>query len=395
MNNRVFLFVLDSFGVGNAPDAEKYGDRNSNTLLSLYNSGKLHVPNMENIGLFSIDGVTIDSNIQPIGQYGRLTEKSNAKDTVTGHWEMMGTISKTPFPVFPNGFPQSFIKKLSKVTGYPIICNKPYSGTEVIKDYGEEHIKAGALIVYTSADSVLQIAAHKDIVPLDKLYNICKTARDMLTDELAVGRVIARPFTGKYPNFSRDSESRHDYTITPPHNYLNKLHETDKDIIAVGKITDIFNGSGIKRSICIENNEKEMNVIESLLKDVSFNSGLCFVNLSDFDVLYGHRRNVDGYTEAINAFDKWLGEKFLPDMRENDSLIITGDHGCDPTYSGTNHTREAVPVLIYHEDIFSQNLGTIAGFDTISKLVEKELGDPVKCYEQDVLQEQNNPETER
>lgn len=351
---RVFLIVLDSVGIGNAPDAEKFGDSGANTLKSCFDTGRLNVPNMQKMGLFNIDGVEYgEKTASPIGAYGRMAEKSMGKDTTIGHWEIAGVISENPLPTYPNGFPQEILDKFSEATGRKVLCNKTYSGTEVIKDYGREHLETGALIVYTSADSVFQIAAHESVVPVEKLYEYCETARKILVGKHGVGRVIARPFEGEYP-FKR-TPRRHDFSIEPPcSTMLDVLKNADRDVIAVGKISDIFAGKGVTEFVRTSGNDDGMEKTLAYAKR-DFN-GLCFVNLVDFDMTYGHRRDAEGYTEALNSFDKQLGE-LLPLLNEDDVLMITADHGCDPNYKGTDHTRETVPLLIYGADVPKINLG--------------------------------------
>ncbi len=362
---RIFLIVLDSFGIGNAPDAEKFGDLGANTLQSISKSDKFDIPNLKKIGLCNIDGVELENYDSPIGKFGALQEISAGKDTTIGHFEIAGIISEKPFPTYPDGFPEEIIKEFEKQTGCGTLCNKPYSGTKVIADYGEEHIKTGKLIIYTSADSVFQIAAHTDVVPLEKLYDYCKIARNILVGEHAVGRVIARPFTDKFP-FVRTA-NRHDFSIEPPEDtMLDILKNNGFDVISVGKIADIFAHRGITEKHFTHSNDEGMTkTFELLNKD--FN-GLAFTNLVDFDMKYGHRRDVDGYANAISEFDIWLNE-FIPNMKNNDLLIITADHGCDPAYKGTDHTREQVPLLMYSKNIEPENLGTIKGYDYISKTV--------------------------
>ncbi len=363
---RVFLIVLDSFGVGEMPDAVDFGDKGANTLRSCFETGHLNVPNMQKLGLFNIDGVTVGERCEnPIGAYLKIAEKSRGKDTTTGHWEIAGCVSEKPFPTFPNGFPREILDKLEKAPGQEVLCNKPYSGTKVIADYGEEHLKTGALIVYTSADSVFQIAAHESIVPPEKLYEYCRAAREILTGEFAVGRVIARPFEGDYP-FTRTSR-RHDFSLVPPKTTaLDILKKSGKDVISVGKIYDIFAGKGLTEQDRQIGNENDMRITSEYQKRDW--SGLCFTNLVDFDMQYGHRRAPEGYTAALNDFDKWL-EKFIAQMKSDDVLILTADHGCDPCHSGTDHTREYIPVLIYGEKITTVNLGTRSGFGDIGATV--------------------------
>ena len=363
--NRIFLIVLDSFGIGNAPDAEKFGDLGANTLKSISKSETFNISNFYKLGLCNIEGTELERNESPIGKFGALQELSQGKDTTIGHFEIAGVISEKPLPTYPNGFPKEIIEEFEKQTGCSILCNKPYSGTQVIADYGEEHVKTGNLIVYTSADSVFQIAAHTDIVSLEKLYEYCKIARNILVGEHAVGRVIARPFNGEYP-FTRTAD-RHDFSVEPPEKtMLDKLKENNFDVISVGKIADIFAHRGITEKYYTHSNDEGMSkTLELLNKD--FN-GLCFTNLVDFDMKYGHRRDIDGYANAISVFDSWLTE-FIPNMNDDDLLIITADHGCDPAFKGTDHTREQVPLLMYSKNIEPENLGTIKGYNYISTVI--------------------------
>ena len=356
MENRVFLIVLDSFGIGNASDAEKFHDAGSNTLASIMKSDQFHAPNMERLGLFAIDGVEATGNKEGLGAYGRLQEASMGKDTTIGHWEIAGIISPTPLPTYPDGFPEEIIQQFEQACGQKVLCNKPYSGTEVIMEYGQQHVETGALIVYTSADSVFQIAAHEEIVPPEQLYEYCRIAREILQGEHGVGRVIARPFTGEYPNYQR-TPRRHDFSLLPPKDtMLDALSQAGYTTIGVGKIYDIFAGKGIGETYSIKNNTDGMNQTKELLgKEFQ---GLCFVNLVDFDMVYGHRNDVDGYANAISEFDTQL-QQFMAGMREDDILIITADHGCDPGSPGTDHTRECVPVMFYGNAIQPNvNLGT-------------------------------------
>ena len=366
MAKRVFLIVLDSFGVGELPDCEDFGDKGANTLLSCFNTGKLTVPNMAKIGLFNIDGVNFgEKESAQNGAVMRISELSKGKDTTTGHWEIAGIVSEKPFPTFPDGFPPEIIAEFEKRTGRKTLCNKPYSGTKVIADYGDEHIKTGALIVYTSADSVFQIAAHEKIVPVDELYRYCEIAREILQGDFGVGRVIARPFEGEYP-FTRTSR-RHDFSLVPPKTtMLDILAENGLDVIGVGKIFDIFAGKSVTECDRRIGNSVDME-ITSQYQQKDFH-GLCFTNLVDFDMLYGHRRDAEGYTRALNEFDEWLGE-FTKKMRSDDVLIITADHGCDPCFSGTDHTREYIPVMVYGDEIKPINLGTRAGFGDIAATI--------------------------
>lgn len=365
---RVFLIVLDSFGVGNAPDAAAFGDEGSNTFKACFDSGKLNIPNMKKLGLFNIDGVDFgEREKEPLGAYARLIEESAGKDTTIGHWEIAGIISEKPLPVFPDGFPDEVIKEFERRTGRKTLCNKPYSGTEVIKDYGEEHMKTGALIVYTSADSVFQVAANENVVPVKKLYEYCEIARDILKGDYAVGRVIARPFVGTSPeNFVRTS-NRHDFSLLPPSKtMLDILKDNGKDVLSVGKIIDIFAGQGITSFIrTVSNADGMVKTAEFQKKDFD---GLCFVNLVDFDMKYGHRNDVAGYTNALNEFDIALGD-FMKNMREDDVLMLTADHGCDPSTPSTDHSRECVPLIICGNNVKSGNLGTRKGFTCIAKTI--------------------------
>ncbi len=366
MTKRVFLMVLDSFGVGEMPDAEDFGDKGANTLRSCFNTGKLNVPNMAKMGLFNIDGVDVgEKEAAPDGAFLRLSELSKGKDTTTGHWEIAGLVSEKAFPTFPDGFPSEVIGEFERRTGRKTLCNKPYSGTKVIADYGEEHLKTGALIVYTSADSVFQIAAHEVVVPVEELYKYCEIAREILQGDFAVGRVIARPFEGEHP-FKR-TPRRHDFSLVPPKNTMfDVLKENGLDTIGVGKIFDIFAGKSVSDCDRRIGNAVDME-ITSDYQQKDFH-GLCFTNLVDFDMQFGHRRDALGYANALNEFDEWLG-KFKAKMRPDDVLIITADHGCDPCHSGTDHTREYIPVLIFGERIKPANLGTRAGFCDIAATV--------------------------
>lgn len=368
---RVFLIVLDSFGVGEMPDAADFGDKGADTLRSCFNTGKLNVPNMQRLGLFNIDGVKVGEKAAvPEGAFLRITEKSKGKDTTTGHWEIAGCVSEKPFPTFPNGFPPEIIEKFKRATGRKVLCNLPYSGTKVIADYGKEHVETGNLIVYTSADSVFQIAAHEDVVPVEKLYEYCQIARDILTGDFAVGRVIARPFEGNHP-YTR-TPRRHDFSLTPPKDTaLDILKANGKDVIGVGKIFDIFAGKGLTQSDRKIGNGTDMEITSNYQRG-DWN-GLCFTNLVDFDMQYGHRRDPEGYTAALNEFDKWLGG-FMSEMRSDDVVILTADHGCDPCHIGTDHTREYIPVLVYGNGINPVNLGTRTCFGDIGASVLEMLG---------------------
>ncbi len=371
MNNvkRVFLIVLDSCGIGEAPDSKDFGDEGANTIKSISKSKEFNIKNLLSIGFSHIDGLSFLDNGKLKSKVARLSEKSKGKDTTIGHWEIAGVVSEKPLPTFPNGFPESILKEFSEKTGRGVLCNKTYSGTEVIKDYGEEHLKTGDLIVYTSADSVFQIAAHESVVPPEELYKYCKIARKILKGDLGVGRVIARPFEGEYP-FKRTA-NRHDFSIEPPKaTMLDQLKSNGFDVIGVGKIHDIFAGEGLTEFVFTQNNQDGMNKTTEY-QNKAFN-GLCFVNLVDFDMVYGHRRDVDGYAKALTDFDKWLCD-FTQNMSEDDALIITADHGCDPLYKGTDHTRECVPFILYGKGIEPENLGTIEGYDYISKTIKEIL----------------------
>ena len=363
---RVFLIVLDSVGIGEQADSCLYGDEGSNTLKSCYIQDGFSVPNLKRMGLFNIDGNDYaEKTDAPIGAYGRFKEKSKGKDTTTGHWEICGIISESALPTYPDGFPKEITDEFTKRTGKEILCNKPYSGTKVIEDFGKEHIETSKLIVYTSADSVFQIAAHKDVVPLEKLYEYCEIARDILKGEHGVGRVIARPFDGEFP-FRRTAE-RHDYSLVPPKKTLiDALFENGLTVIPVGKIYDIFAGKSLRKSNPTKSNADGMEKTSEFSK-TDFN-GLCFTNLVDFDMIYGHRNDASGYAKALMEFDSWLGE-FIGDMRDDDVLMITADHGCDPITESTDHSREHVPLLVYGKGIKSVNLGTRNTFADIGKTI--------------------------
>ncbi len=367
MSKRVFLIVLDSFGIGHAPDAEMFNDLGSNTLLSISKSKEFDTPNLKKLGLFNIDKVEGEKEENPIGAYARLIEASNGKDTTIGHWEIAGVESERPLPTYPNGFPKELIDEYEKLTKRKVICNLPYSGTQLLDDYGDEHMKSGDLIVYTSADSVFQVAAHEEIVPIEKLYEYCQIARDILKDEHAVGRVIARPFLGNSKDGFTRTKNRHDYSLkAPKKTVLEYLKEAGKDVIGIGKIYDIYDGDGITKQIKTANNEDGMDkTIQTAKEDFD---GLCFVNLVDFDMVYGHRNNVDGYAGAMTAFDKRLGE-FLPLLKDDDILMITADHGCDPGTPSTDHSRECVPLLVYGKNIKADNLNSLTGFAHIGATI--------------------------
>ncbi len=365
---RVFLIVLDSVGVGEAPDAADYHDEGSNTLAAAATSRYFSMPNMSKLGLFNIDGVNCrPKEPEPAGAFARLAEASCGKDTTTGHWEIAGIRSETAMPTFPNGFPAEVVEEFERLTGRKVLCNKPYSGTEVIKDYGQEHMRTRGLIVYTSADSVFQIAAHEQVVPLETLYEYCRTARKMLTGKYAVGRVIARPFVGEYPNFTRTS-NRRDFSLVPPKTtMLDQMKAAGLDVIAVGKISDIFAGKGITESVHTVNNADGIEKTIGLTKK-DFH-GLCFVNLVDFDMLYGHRNDVDGYAKALTQFDGKLPE-IIKGLGSEDVLMITADHGCDPLTPSTDHSREYIPLVMCGGSIRGGvNLGTRRTFSDIGATV--------------------------
>ncbi len=367
MIKRVFLIVLDSLGIGAMDDAHLYGDEGSNTLKSCFLQENFSVPTLKKSGLFNIDGIDYETGTEaPLAAYGRFTEKSKGKDTTTGHWEICGLVSEKPFPTYPEGFPDEIIKEFEKRTKRGVLCNKPYSGTAVIEDYGKEHLETGKLIVYTSADSVFQIAAHKDVVPVEELYRYCETARDILKGEHAVGRVIARPFEGEPGEFKRSSE-RHDFSLVPPKTTLiDELKDNGFDIIPIGKIYDIFAGKSMEKANPTVSNSHGME--ETLKVQKTDFNGLCFVNLVDFDMLYGHRNDAAGYANALVEFDKWL-PSFMANMKDEDVLFITADHGCDPLTESTDHSREYTPVLVYGKNIKSVNLKTRDSFADIGKTI--------------------------
>ena len=374
MSKRVFLIVLDSVGVGEAPDSYLWHDEGSNTLGAIRGREEFDCPNLTRLGLFNIEGVGGGISA-PEASFARMREASMGKDTTIGHWEIAGMISPEPLPTYPDGFPHEVIAEFEKRTGRKALCNKPYSGTEVIKDYGEEHMKTGALIVYTSADSVFQIAAHEDVVPVEKLYEYCRIARDLLVGKHGVGRVIARPFTGEYP-FTRTA-NRHDFSLLPPkRTMLDLISGKGLACISVGKIFDIFAGRGLTESNRTKSNDDGMEkTLEIQKRDFE---GLCFVNLVDFDMKYGHRNDVPGYAAAMTSFDRYLGE-FLKNMRKDDILLITADHGCDPSTPSTDHSREYTPMLICGDGIKrGVDLGTRSAFADISASVLDFLGIPLE-----------------
>ena len=386
---RIFLIVLDSFGIGAMPDSEKFGDVGVNTLAACATSDKLHIPNMIAAGLGSIDGVNCLPKM-PLGSaIARLTEKSMGKDTTIGHWEIAGLISPDPLPTYPEGFPEEVLEPFRTATGRGVLANAPWSGTAVLDAYGEEHMKTGDLIVYTSADSVFQIAAHEEIVPPEQLYEYCRIARKILQGRHGVGRVIARPFVGdKKGNFKRTA-NRHDFSLEPPkETLLDAVKAAGLSSIGVGKIYDIFAGIGTTEHVYNQSNANGMEHAANYAKQ-DFH-GLCFVNLVDFDMQFGHRRDIGGYARALTEFDTWLGS-FLPTLGEDDLVMITADHGCDPSYTATtDHTREYVPLLVLGKGIKPVNLGTRDSFAdiaaTVAELLGVEYDTPGKSFAKDILQ---------
>lgn len=375
---RVFLIVLDSVGIGEMPDAAEYGDAGSNTLLAASQSPYFSMPNMRRLGLFNIDGVKIgDREEQPSGAYCRLAELSRGKDTTIGHWEIAGVVSEQPLPTYPEGFPEELIRQFTELTGRGVLCNRPYSGTDVIRDYGREHMETGKLIVYTSADSVFQIAAHEDTVPVEQLYEYCRIARNLLTGEHGVGRVIARPFTGQEGSFIRTS-NRHDFSLEPPGvTALDQIVEAGMSVLSVGKIVDIFAGRSISEYVRTTGNADGIDKTLSYMKQ-DF-TGLCFTNLVDYDMLYGHRNDVDGYARALTHFDERVPE-LLNGLGPEDILMITADHGCDPSTPSTDHSREYIPLVMYGGPIAAgKDYGTRQGFGDIGATILAYLGIQQKC----------------
>ena len=385
---RVFLIVLDSCGIGAMPDSTEFGDVNVNTLAACATSDKLQIPNMIKAGLGNIDGVTcLSKEAKPMGAYGRLTESSMGKDTTIGHWEIAGIVSPDPLPTYPQGFPDEILKPFMEQTGRGVLANAPWSGTEVIEKYGEEHMKTGDLIVYTSADSVFQIAAHEDIVPPETLYEYCRIARKLLQGKHGVGRVIARPFVGQPGSFKRTA-NRHDFSLEPPKaTLLDAVKGAGLTSIGVGKIHDIFAGIGLTEHVYNKSNADGMNHTDNYAeKDFT---GLCFVNLVDFDMQFGHRRDIDGYANALTEFDTWLGT-FLPKLGAEDVVMITADHGCDPAYTATtDHTREYVPLLVLGKAVKPVNLGTRKTFAdiaaTVADLLDVPLNTPGESFAKEIL----------
>ena len=371
---RIFLIVLDSFGIGAMPDSESFGDVAVNTLASCAATGKLHLPNMVAAGLGNIDGVTcLPKTDSPAGAVARLKEASMGKDTTIGHWEIAGLVSDQPLPTYPDGFPEEILAPFRAATGRGVLANAPWSGTAVLDEYGEEHMRTGDLIVYTSADSVFQIAAHEDIVPPEQLYEYCRIARKLLVGKHGVGRVIARPFVGSGKGAFTRTSNRHDFSLEPPRaTMLDALQAAGLASIGVGKIYDIFAGIGVGEHVYNKSNTNGMeHTSHYAAQDFT---GLCFVNLVDFDMVYGHRRNAEGYALALNEFDTWLGT-FMEQLGDEDVVMITADHGCDPVYKATtDHTREYVPLLILGKQVKPVNLGTRASFADIAATVTELLG---------------------
>lgn len=386
---RIFLFVLDSCGAGEMPDAAKFGDYNVNTLRSCATSKLLNIPNMRAAGLGNIDGLDFLGPVeQPCGAYGKLAESSMGKDTTIGHWEIAGIVSPEPLPTYPNGFPEEVLQPFREATGRGVLANAPWSGTAVINEYGDQHVKTGDLIVYTSADSVFQIAAHEDVVPIEQLYEYCRIARRILRGKHGVGRVIARPFIGSgNGNYTRTS-NRHDFSLEPPRKtMLDAFKDAGLDSLAVGKIFDIFAGEGTTEHVYTKGNTDGMAKTMAYA-DRDF-TGLCFINLVDFDMLYGHRRNIDGYAAALTEFDGWLAE-FMKKMGPEDLVMITADHGCDPAYlATTDHTREYIPLLVLGQQVKPVNLGTRTCFANIAATICDIFGLPLetegKSFKEEIL----------
>ncbi|MBO5867525.1 MAG: phosphopentomutase [Oscillospiraceae bacterium] len=385
---RIFLIVLDSCGIGAMPDSESFGDVGVNTLASCATSDKLQIPNLIAAGLGNIQGVDCLPKTQvAAGAYCRLAEKSMGKDTTIGHWEIAGIVSENPLPTYPEGFPEEILEPFRQATGRGVLANAPWSGTAVIEKYGEEHMQTGDLIVYTSADSVFQIAAHEEVVPLEDLYEYCRIARKILQGKHGVGRVIARPFIGTPGNFTRTS-NRHDFSLEPPEeNLLEAVKRAGLSMLAVGKIKDIFAGKGVTDYVYNKDNADGLqHTVDYAKQDFT---GLCFVNLVDFDMQYGHRRDAEGYAAALNAFDTWLAD-FLPTLGEDDIVMITADHGCDPGFAATtDHTREYVPLLVLGKQVKPVDLGTRKTFAdiaaTVAELLDVTLSTPGESFAKDIL----------
>ena len=368
--NRIIWMVIDSVGIGALPDSEKFGDSGVNTLGNIVKEYKdIKIPNLRKLGIGNIEGADfIESEEKPIDAYGKCAELSQGKDTTTGHWEMTGVLVETPFKTFENGFPKEIIDEFEARTGRKVVGNKPASGTAILDEYGEHQIETGDVIVYTSADSVFQIAANEEVIPLEELYKMCEIAREIMMGDNAVARIIARPFVGKKTGEFTRTSNRRDYSLNPfEPTVLDNIKESNLDVIAVGKIEDIFNGQGITEAIHTKDNMHGVDeTINYIKKD---NNGLIFTNLVDFDSKFGHRRNVEGYKEALEEFDARIPE-IIESMKDEDILIINSDHGNDPTYKGTDHTREYIPVLIYGKNIKENvNLGIRDSFADIGATV--------------------------
>ncbi len=371
---RIFLIVLDSCGAGAMPDSEQFGDVGVHTLKSCASSAKLSIPNMKKLGIGNIEGQAfLGTEPQQTGAVCRVAERSMGKDTTIGHWEIAGIVSPEPLPTYPNGFPQEILDAFEQATGRGCLCNLPYSGTDVIRDYGQEQLDTGKWIIYTSADSVFQVAAHEELIPLEELYDACHKAREILRGKHGVGRVIARPFVGNAKDGFKRTSNRHDYSLEPPaKTLLDAIKEQGKDSIAVGKIFDIFAGQGTTEHVFNKSNADGMDHTLDYAKQ-DFN-GLCFVNLVDFDMLFGHRRDVDGYANALTEFDTWL-PNLLEQLKDDDMVMITADHGCDPAYTATtDHTREYVPLLMAGPKVKPVNLGTRKSFADIAATIAELLG---------------------
>lgn len=373
-NKKAVLIVVDSCGVGALPDAKDFGDEGVNTISHLAKAtGGVNLPNMEKMGLGNITDIEgVAKNDNAIGYYGKSMEKSKAKDTTSGHWEIAGLISKKPFNTYPDGFPQKTIKAIEEMSGRKVVCNKPYSGTEVIDDYADEQFKNGSLIVYTSADSVLQIAAHEELIPIEELYKICEKSLEICNELSPVARVIARPYLGEKGNYKR-TERRHDYSVPPSgETMLDRISKNNLPVIGIGKTSDIFAGVGITENR--KTNKNNLDGIEKTIKAIKeTNKGLIFTNLVDFDMLYGHRRDAKGYKNALEEFDRYIPE-MIENLNEDDLFIITADHGCDPTYKGSDHTREYIPILAFGKNLKKNvNIGVRDSFVSIAASIEKHL----------------------
>ena len=386
---RVFLIVLDSFGIGAMPDSQSFGDVGVNTLASCAASKELNIPNMIAAGLGNIEGVSCLPKVEnPTGAFARLKESSMGKDTTIGHWEIAGLVSPDPLPTYPNGFPAEVLDAFEAATGRGCLCNLPYSGTDVIRDYGEEQMATGKWIVYTSADSVFQVAANEELIPLEELYDACHKARNILRGKHGVGRVIARPFVGNAADNFKRTSNRHDYSLEPPkETMLDAIKAAGKASIGVGKIHDIFAGIGTTEHVYNKSNANGLEHTDHYAAQ-DF-EGLCFVNLVDFDMVFGHRRDIDGYAKALTEFDAWLGD-FLPTLGEEDLVMITGDHGCDPGYAATtDHTREYVPLLVLGKGVKTGDLGTRESFAdiaaTVTELLDVQFATPGKSFAKEIL----------